>query len=221
VDARVTGDERRRRLARTRVYLVLDASACPGGEWREPLARALDSGVVGMVQVREKALGDDAFAAHARLVAALARDAGALLILNDRVALLDETGADGVHVGEDDAPVGLARAAAGPDRLVGASAHDRAEVLAAAAAGADYAGLGPCFPTRTKALARTPRGAALVAEATPGAPIPVFPIGGVTTENVAALARAGARRVAVGAGVLGAPDPRAAALAIARALEAP
>jgi thiamine-phosphate pyrophosphorylase len=213
----VTGAERRRRLAATRLYLVVTPDACVRRPWEEATEAALASGVVGMVQLREKA-DDDVVRRRAAALAGLARAAGALWILDDRAALAAEAGADGVHVGEDDDPPARARAAVGPERLLGVSAHDAAEVAAAAASGADYAGLGPCFPTRTKALSRAPGGERLVAEGLRGAAIPVFPIGGIDAKNVVALARAGATRAAVGAGVLEADDPRAAALAIHRAL---
>jgi thiamine-phosphate diphosphorylase len=214
----MTGAERRARLAATRVYLVVGDSSVAAGRRRAAVESALSSGVVGAVQLREKGLPDAELVARARALGALARAAGALLVLNDRVDLVAEAGADGVHVGEDDPSPREARRALGSDLLVGVSAHDAAEVAAAEEAGADYAGLGPCFPTSTKALSRTPRGPALVADVLPGARIPVFPIGGIDVENAPSLARAGATRVAVGAGILSAPDPRAAALAIAGAL---
>ena len=219
MDGPLTGAERRARLEATRVYLVLSEAACRR-PWREALALALDSGVVGAVQVREKDLDDAEFLARAREVAALARPRGALVIVNDRVALAEPAGADGAHVGEDDLDPRAARRLLGPDRLLGVSTHGRRELLAARARGADHAGLGPCFPSGTKRLARAPRGAELLLDALPAADLPVFPIGGITPENVGLLVAAGAVRVAVGAGVLSAADPAAAARAIAAALAA-
>jgi thiamine-phosphate pyrophosphorylase len=210
----LTGEERRRRLRATRLYLIVGQDACRRGRWEDATARALDSGVIGMVQLREKDLSDAAFVERARALATLARRAGALLVLNDRVHLLRDVDADGVHVGEDDLSPRAARDAVGPDVLVGASAHDATEVGRAADAGADYAGLGPCFPSTTKTLRRSPGGAALVASGLAGARIPVFPIGGITRASAGALARAGATRLAVGAGILSDRFPRAAARAI-------
>jgi thiamine-phosphate pyrophosphorylase len=218
----VTGGDpaRERRLAllrRVRVYLVAGEASCRG-PFLAAVERALSSGVVGAVQLREKDLSDDAFLARAVALRGLAERAGALLLLNDRAHLVAEAGADGVHVGEDDPSPESARALAGASALVGLSTHDAAEVAAAPARGADYVGLGPCFPTATKALARAPRGPDLLREALPSARLPVFPIGGITPDNVASLAAAGATRVAVGAGILSAPDPAAAARAVAAAL---
>lgn len=209
----MTGAERRARIAATRVYLILSEAACRG-DWREALLRALSSGVVGAVQVREKALDDDAFLARTIEVVSLVRAAGSLVLVNDRAHLVVAAGADGVHVGEDDLDPAEARRLLGDDLLVGLSTHDAAEAAAARARGADHGGLGPCSPTGTKRLLRAPRGADLVRECLAAASVPLFPIGGIGPENVGVLAAAGARRVAVGAGVLSAADPAAAARAI-------
>ena len=214
------GDLRRRPLAATRVYLVVTESACRG-PWLEATRRALASGAIGAVQLREKeaeGIDDDAFLGRAAALRALCMDAGALLILNDRVHLVAAARADGAHVGEGDMEPKAARAVLGPDLLLGVSTHDAAEVEAAPRAGADYAGLGPCFPTSTKRLSREPAGPDLVRACVGRATIPVFPIGGITPVNAVLLAAADAARVAVSAGILSAEDPGAAALSILRAL---
>jgi thiamine-phosphate pyrophosphorylase len=137
---------------------------------------------------------------------------GVLFLLNDRPDLAAELDLDGAHVGQDDMPVAEARLLLGADRILGLSTHDAGEVEAARRADVDYVGLGPCFATDTKTLVRAPRGADLVAECRAAAgDLPVFPIGGITPDNVTALVAAGAARAAVGAGILAADDPAAAA----------
>jgi len=207
----------REALRNARVYLIVTEAACRG-PWEKAVERALASGVVGVVQLREKAIDDAEFVRRARRLRALANAANALVVLNDRAHLVVEADADGVHVGEHDAAPDAARRLVGPDRLVGVSTHDAAEVEAAAARGADYAGLGPCFATTTKTLERRPGGPALVAVGVACATLPLFPIGGISPENVASLAAVGATRVAVGAGVLGADDPEDAARRLHEAL---
>lgn len=207
----------RARLAAARIHLIVTEAACRG-HWEDATRRALASGAVGIVQLREKSIDDREFARRAATLRALADAAGALLVLNDRAHLVVETGADGVHVGEHDVPVAQARALVGPDRVVGLSTHDPASLVAAASRGADYVGLGPCYATSTKRLERAPGGPALVDACMGRCALPVFAIGGVTPERAAALADAGASRVAVAAGVLGADDAAAAARAIDAAL---
>ncbi len=98
--------------------------------------------------------------------------------------------------------------------------HPSVKLEAAPRASADYAGLGPCFPTTTKTLTLAPRGAALLKEALPVAKVPVFAIGGIDSDNVRLLVEAGADRIAVGAGILGRDDPATAARTLAAALDA-
>ena len=207
----------REALRGARVYLIVTEAACRG-PWERAVERALASGVVGVVQLREKMIDDAEFVRRARRLRALASAANALVVLNDRAHLVVEAGADGVHVGEHDATPDAARRLVGPNRLVGVSTHDAREVGAAVARGADYAGLGPCFATTTKTLERQPGGLALVATAVESAALPLFPIGGISPENVASLAAAGATRAAVGSGVLGADDPAEAARRLRAAL---
>ncbi len=212
------GTSLRQRLLATTVYVVVTPAA-HGPRWEAALERALATGLVGMVQVREKRADDPTFLRLAERVGRLARAAGALVIVNDRVHLVPDAGADGAHVGEDDLAPERAREALGARLLLGLSTHDASEVRTAAVRGADYAGLGPCFPSRSKRLARAPGGPGLVAAALAAAgDLPVFPIGGVTPGNAAALGRAGALRAAVGAGVLLAADPAAAVRRIAAGL---
>lgn len=200
---------------RARLYLVLTPQACRAGV-RETLVAALEGGVE-MVQLRDKEARDDAFLELARELAPLCRARGVPFVLNDRAHLVAEAGADGVHLGEDDAPP---EECAGRGWIVGVSTHDRAEVAAAAAHGASYVGLGPMFPTETKALARRPRGAALVREVAGATTLPVFPIGGITATNAPGLIAAGATRLAVSSAICAAPDPRAAAAALRALLPA-
>lgn len=210
---------RRERLARARLYVIATPAAL-GDDWERRVAAALASGAVDLLQLRAKAWQDERIVEVATRLQAMCRRNGALFVLNDRIDLAATIDADGVHVGEDDAPVVEARRVLGAHRLVGCSTHDAVEL--GAVQGADYAGLGPCFPTASKSLARTPGGAALVRAALPHAPagLPVFPIGGIDEGNLPALIQAGATRAALGAGVLSQPDPGRAATRIRALLQA-
>lgn len=214
----MSGGARTDRLADACVYLIWTVRADDTRE-RDAVRSALESGAVDLVQLRAK--DTPAIDAPAAWLRDLARATNTLFVMNDDPAAAVRADADGVHVGQDDAAPADAREMVGAERLVGLSTHDAREITAAATMPVDYVGLGPCFPTGSKQLTRTPGGAALVATGVEAAgALPVFPIGGITPANVEALAAAGARRAAVGAGILDAPDPAAAARRIRAVLGA-
>ncbi len=189
----------------------------------ERLFAALLAAGVPMVQIRDKAAPDEVILDRGRRALLLARRADpavpALVTINDRVAVAAAAGVDGVHVGAADMPVAEVRRLLGPDRIIGRTAHDLDEARAACSAGADYLGIGPCYPSVTKAFARqAPRDflRATAAEI----PLPLFAIGGVGPERLDELAALGIRRVAVSAAVTATADPAAAARALLKGLAA-
>jgi thiamine-phosphate pyrophosphorylase len=151
-----------------------------------------------------------------RIVAA-ARDARAEVIVNDRVDVALLSGADGVHVGQTDLPVAVARGLLGPRAIVGLSTHDRAQVDRALASAASYLAVGPIFSTETKDTGYTARGLDLVAYAA-GRGMPVVAIGGITLERAPAVAAAGASWLAVISDILVGGDPEARVSAFLAAL---
>jgi thiamine-phosphate pyrophosphorylase len=212
------GDSARRRLDGALLYLCTDARRRQGD-----LAGFLDAalrGGVDIVQLREKGLEAREEMALAEVVADAARRHGALWSVNDRADLALATGADVLHLGQDDLPVPWARRIVGPEPLVGRSTHDTAQVHAAAAEeGVDYFCVGPCWPTPTKPGRPAPgldlvRYAARVAP--PGSPgaRPWFAIGGIDLDRLDEVVAAGARRVVVVRAITEADDPQAAASAL-------
>ncbi len=197
----------RERLANARLYLV-----CPARPraWLE----AAVAGGVDVLQLRDKSLGDDALIAAAREF----RDTGALFILNDRPDLVDACQADGIHVGQDDATPAQARAAVGPDRIVGRSTHEPAQALAAQAdPDVDYLAIGPVWATPTKP-GRPAAGLGYVEAAAKTIAKPWFAIGGIDAGNVVEVTARGATRIVVVRAITEAPDPRAAARELREAL---
>lgn len=198
---------RRERLAATRLCVLLD-----GGEsltvCRQRVAQIAAAGA-GMIQLRDKSLDDAALLARARATVEAARPHGTLVIVNDRADIAVAADADGVHLGEHDLPVVAARRLLGDTRLVGRTAHSFAEALAASADGADYLGVGPCFPSGTKAFADVaPR--EFLAQVAREMPLPSFAIGGITPQRLPEILSLGLTRVAVAGGVTASADPAAA-----------
>lgn len=209
--------ERIARLQAARLYLVVGA-APQAGPLGDVVAAALRGGV-DLVQLRMKDAGDDDVVAAAAVVRDACVAAGALFVLNDRPELAAATGADAVHVGQDDDTVARARELAGADVLVGVSTHAPSDLAAARADAADYAGVGPVHVTPTKP-GRAAAGLPYVRHAAAHARgLPWFAIGGIDTTNVAAVRAAGATRIAVVRAIADAPG-LAAAQDAARALRA-
>ena len=193
-----------------RLYAVTDRAWARDTEHlMEQVAAAIDGGA-GLVQLREKHLDEAAFLAEAERFVALCREKGAVSIINDNVDIARKTGADGVHVGQEDLAAGRVRELLGPDRLIGVSAHSVEEALAAQAAGADYLGVGAAFATGTKADAR-PIDRDVYRQITRAVDIPVVAIGGISAENILELADCGLDGVAVVSALFAQPDVRAAA----------
>ncbi len=210
-------EERLKHLEDARLYLIVSADQrgdAPLGAARAALA----SGAVDIVQVRRRTPGslDEALL---REIQSLAATSHVLFVVNDDVVLATRLNADGAHVGQDDMPVAAARVLLGDDRLLGLSTHDATEIRAARTTPVDYVGLGPCFGSRSKELQLPPGGAALVRSGQAAAGVlPLFPIGGIDAAQAPALVAAGATRLAVGSGILDAPDPGDAALRLRQLL---
>lgn len=210
------GAERRAQLAAARLYLVADAK--PGGRELVDVLRGAIAGGVRIVQLRDKHLPDDELTAVAHAAHALCERLGTLLIVNDRPTVALQAGADGVHVGQEDMPVGELRELVGRDLLIGLSTHAPAEIDTAPAE-ADYLGVGPVHATPTKP-GRPAVGLELVRYAADNARRPFFAIGGIDADNVGAVLAAGARRVAVVRAITEARVPEQAARELSEALNA-
>jgi thiamine-phosphate pyrophosphorylase len=212
----VGGAARRARLARSRLYFVVEAR--PHDEDPSALLDAVLRGGVDVVQLRDKELASGEIVAAAEPFRRACEEHGALFVLNDRPDLAEACGADGVHVGQEDTSLAEARLLVGPERLVGVSTHGREEMVEAVRGGADYIGVGTIFATPTKPD-NGAVGTELVRVASEVARLPWFAIGGIELANVAEVAGAGAWGVAVVRALRDADDPEAAARALRSALE--
>jgi thiamine-phosphate pyrophosphorylase len=174
-------------LAQRRLYLCT-----PDRPDLAQFVAACVRGGVDVVQLRDKELEAKALVDRARLLRAVCRDAGVPFILNDRPDLALEVGADGVHVGQDDAPAALARRILGPDAIVGLSTHSLVDLESALVQPVDYLSAGPVVPTPTKP-GRPGTGVDYPGTATARSPWPVFVTGDVTPTRVPSLVEAGCR----------------------------
>ena len=202
----------RNRLSGAKLYLVCDARP------REFLAAAVRGGV-DVVQLRDKALGDDELVTAAKEFRAAADAGGALFVLNDRPDLVAACGADGVHVGQDDMTPSDARAVVGPGAVVGRSTHAPEQGLEADAdPDVDYLAVGPVHATPTKP-GRPAAGLEYVSWAAQHLRKPWFAIGGLDAETVGGAVAHGASRIVVVRAIAASDDPERAARLLRAALE--
>ncbi len=228
------GSERRARLAAARLYLVCDSA--PGGRPLAEVLRGAIAGGVDVVQLRDKSLNDDELVTVASSARALCARLGALFIVNDRPDIALAARADGVHVGQEDMPVEQVRELVGQNLLIGLSTHTPAEIDAVtrleqiadaatrsssirdSAGRVDYIGVGPVHATPTKP-GRPAVGLELVCYAAAQARVPFFAIGSIHAHNAAAVAGAGAQRLAVVRAIAEAADPKRAAQVLRATLD--
>ena len=202
-------DERMRRFNAAGLYLVTSQSMSAGRSTQDVVRAALAGGVK-LIQLREKELPLRAYVTLAEELRDLTAQAGALLIINDRVDVALAVGADGVHLGQDDFPVPAARRLA-PDLIIGASTHSIEEARQAQDEGASYLNIGPVFPTGTKRWEGEFLGVEGVKRIARVTKIPFTVMGGIKKEHFPELVRAGARTLALVTAVTAAPDPCRAA----------
>lgn len=211
------GALRRHRLDFARLYFVCEG--LPGGAGPEPLLLAALSGGAGLIQMRDKErIGREGATRAAHTFRRLADTFGALFIVNDDPQLALDLGADGVHIGQDDADPAAARRVLGEDAIIGLSTHSSEQIATAQTAGVDYISVGPVWETPTKP-GRPAVGLELVANAAANSGLPFFAIGGIDASNVGEVVGAGATRVVVVRAIRDAPDPAAVAAALKAAID--
>jgi thiamine-phosphate pyrophosphorylase len=200
------------------LYALCDDTVRPQLALQEKAARLLAGGA-RVLQLRVKRTPMREALAAARAIARACREAGALLVVNDRVDLALLADAHGAHVGDEDLPPQAARALLGPGRLLGVTVRSAAAARQAHEAGADYVGMGPVFATGTKVVPAPVMGLERFGAEARASPLPVVGIGGVCLSNIAEVAAAGAHAAAVVSDALLAEDIAARAQALARAFD--
>jgi thiamine-phosphate pyrophosphorylase len=193
--------------------VIIDPAVAEGGDELEIARAALDGGA-RLLQLRDKIHPKGQQLPLAEALQALCRERGATFIVNDHVDLALAAGADGVHVGQQDLPVNVARRLLPPGAIVGCSTNDATEARRAAAEGADYVSVGRLFPTGSKGDTR-PATLATLREVKAAVSLPVCAIGGINESNIDEVIAAGADMAAVIAAVIAAPDVEAAARRLA------
>ena len=196
--------ERLIKLKSIDIYPVTCQELSEGRTNLEVLAAVLAGGAK-IIQLREKHWDKKDLYELAIEFRKLTRSHGALLIINDHVDVALAAGADGVHLGQEDLPVGAARKIA-PELIIGASSHSLKEALKAEQDGADYVNIGPIFPTKTKPDTGRFLGPAAIVEIGSQLTVPFTTMGGINPDNIGLVLEAGGRRVAMITGITRAAD---------------
>ena len=183
------------------------------------LAALAIAGGADTIQLREKNGSTKEIIRAAEQMQALCRNAGVTFIVNDRVDVAIASGADGVHLGQDDFPIPLARKLLGEKAIIGGSAGTVEEARKCLMEGADYIGFGPVYPTSSKADAAPAGGLDLLREVMEMIPLPIVAIGGITEANAPLVMKAGAYGIAVISAVCCQMDPTEAARSLGCVLE--
>lgn len=184
------------------------------------LSRMAVAGGADTIQFRQKSGPTREMIRIAGELKRLCTDAGVTFIVNDRVDVAIAADADGVHLGQDDFPIPLARKLLGEDRIIGGSAVNLEEAQKCLKEGADYIGFWPVYPTSSKEYLIPVAGVDLLHKATKTIPLPIIAIGGIDAENTPEVMRAGAHGIAVISAVCCQRDPEQATRDLYRALYA-
>ena len=200
------------------LYAVTDRSWLNGETLYAQVEKALKGGVT-FVQLREKALDEQAFLEEAKEIQKLCAQYHVPFVINDNVEIAAQIGADGVHVGQSDMEAGDVREKLGPDRIIGVSAQTVEQAVRAQERGADYLGVGAVFQTGSKADA-VEVSHETVRAITEAVDIPVIAIGGITKDNVSELSGTGICGIAVISAIFAQEDMEGAARVLKERTEA-
>jgi thiamine-phosphate pyrophosphorylase len=173
-------------------------------------------GGVTCVQLREKTCSTREFIAEALAIRGFLKSRGIPLIINDRVDVALAVGADGVHLGQSDMPLAMARSILGRSQIIGVSVESPSDAAEAEKGGADYLGVSPIFATATKTDTAAPLGLEGLRAIRRTVKLPLIAIGGLSPGNAAEVIASGADGVAVVSAIVGAADPELAAREMAR-----
>ena len=201
LESTLLGYQRHQLLWRSHLYLVTS----PSEQLFTTVEAALKGGLT-LVQYRDKTADDTVRLPIAQKLCQLCHQHGALFILNDRIDLALAVDADGVHLGQQDMPVAIARQLLGPQRLIGRSTTNPEEMQRAVTEGVDYIGVGPVYETPTKE-GKPAAGLEYVRYAAKNCSLPWFAIGGIDPANIKDVIDAGAARVAVVRSLMQADQP--------------
>ncbi|MBM3238163.1 thiamine phosphate synthase [Candidatus Poribacteria bacterium] len=197
------------------LYVITDYALSKGRLITKVVAKAIAGGA-GIIQLRDKESTAKKLIKDGLALRELTKEKNVIFIVNDRVDVALAVDADGVHLGQDDFPINLARKIIGEDKIIGVSVGSVEEAIHAVKDSADYISIGSIFPTQTKPDAGDAVGTQIITEIKKYITVPLVAIGGITADNIGEVAKAGADCAAVISAVAGADDIEEAARCLIR-----
>lgn len=191
------------------LYFILDYGLLGEKIWDRDYIREMIATGVSVVQLRVKNMPDGKLILLSNMLREITEAAGIPLIINDRIDIALAVSADGVHLGQDDMPINIARKLIGK-RIIGISTHNIAQAQQAEKDGADYIGIGAVYATTTKHDVGSPIGCEMVSEICKNVSLPIVAIGGINQNNIAEVLKTGVNGIAVANAILKTDDPVAA-----------
>lgn len=191
---------KKNRLKQSQIYLIVDKQSLRGRS-AEDVVRRLRNSPIDLVQLRDKISPREVVLSQARRIKKILSETNKLFIVNDYLDVAKIADADGVHLGQGDLPLEIARSILGEDKIIGVSCHSQRQALAAEAGGADYIGIGPVFSTPTKPKL-PPIGSKLAKRISANSSLPCFFIGGINCNTVGEFKLTKSKAVAVCSAIL-------------------
>lgn len=191
---------RKKLLGKSRLYVIIDKKITAGNSILDTAVKIINSGA-DILQLRDKCSDKESIVKNAFLLQRLLSNRGKLFIVNDYLDVAKIADCDGLHLGQSDISIELARKILGNDKIIGLSCHSLRQALLAEEKGADYIGIGPVFPTLTKPEYNA-IGPDIIGQLKKRIRIPFFPIGGINQQSIGRLISSGAKRAAVCSAIL-------------------
>ena len=188
-------------LRKQRLYLIVDKKISYNRNIPAMVARIKGFGA-GIIQFRDKQSNKESIVKEALLLRKALSNTNTLFIVNDYLDVAKILNCDGLHLGQEDSSLGIARKILGPDKIIGVSCHNLKQALKAQEEGADYIGFGPVFPTTTKPRIKKTTGLNLMKKLKKRMKIPFFAIGGINKSNINEVLSSGTDKVAICSAIL-------------------
>ncbi|MDP2923580.1 MAG: thiamine phosphate synthase [Candidatus Omnitrophota bacterium] len=197
--------QKKKLLKKSRLYVVIDKGVLRNRDLSNAVIKTRDTGAQ-IIQLRDKEQKKELILQNAYLLHKLLSKDNVIYIINDHLDIAKIVDSDGIHLGQNDIPIEIARRVLGKDKIIGISCHSLKQAQIAQKKGADYIGIGPIFPTPTKPENRKTINLKIIKILKKKIKIPFFVIGGINKNNIKLVTSRGVKRIAIASAILESKD---------------